>query len=279
MPEHQKNKVRMKIAIVQMSPDANDFGKNLSKANELAKKAKELGAEMAVFPEMFICGFNYKKNLEWLKANSDLAEVQLCKIAKQNSIAICGSIPHLIDETRPPVNRFLFIDSSGKILAHYDKAHLFSVFNENKYVSRGNEIVVADTPFGKLGFAICYDLRFPDMFTNMMKRGANLIVLSAAFPHPRSEHWRVLCRARAIENQCFLVAVNRSGVEKFPSGEIKYFGMSAVLDPWGVVAAECAPDEEDAIAIADIALSDVDDIRARIPAITDRREDLYKKEV
>lgn len=258
-----------------MSVLTGEFEKNLKKAEKLVEVAKTKGAELVVFPEMFLCGFNYKKNLDYLESFGNAAEQALCAIAERNDIALCGTLPHLLGDALPPTNRLLFIDKKGKIVSHYDKLHLFSVFNENKYVTAGDEVVVADTHFGKAGFAICYDLRFPELFIQMTKRDAKFIIICAAFPHPRSEHWRVLCRARAIENQCFVIAVNQGGEEILPSGKIKYFGLSAVIDPWGGIVAECGENTEDDLVIADINLEEVDNIRSQIPALADRRDDIY----
>lgn len=265
----------MKIAMAQTDVEQGDIKKNILKVDNFASRAKKEGADLIVFPEMFVCGFDYKKNMEFLESNSGSIEEMLCKIAQKHSISLCGSIPHLCPESDLATNRFIFIDDSGKIVSHYDKIHLFSVFNEDKYVKAGDEIVVADTKFGKIGFAVCYDIRFPDIFVRMTKRGAKLIIISAAFPHPRSEHWRILSRARAIENQCFIVAVNRGGTEKFGNNQVKYFGMSAIIDPWGGIVSECPEDAADDIAIADVNLDEIDTIRTQIPSLKDRREDLY----
>jgi len=265
----------MKIAMAQIDIEQGDFKKNLVKVDKFAAKAKREGAKLIVFPEMFLCGFNYKKNVEFLENNGNIAVEDLKDVAKKHSICICGSIPYLTTDSDIPTNRFIFISDKGEIVATYDKIHLFSVFNENKYVKAGDEIVVADTPLGRFGFAICYDIRFPDIFTRMTKRGAKLIIISAAFPHPRSEHWRILSRARAIENQCFVIGVNRGGSEKFGTNEVKYFGMSAAIDPWGGVIAECPEDAADSLVFADISLEDVDNIRAQIPSLADRRDDIY----
>ncbi len=265
----------MKVAIVQMAVEQGEFEKNIAKTEAFAKRAHECGADIAVFPEMFLCGFNYKKNLDYLRANGDAAQAALCNIALKYGIAICGSIPFLNPSLKQPTNRLVFVNADGTILSHYDKIHLFSIFNENSYVAAGNQIVVSDTPLGRCGFAICYDLRFPDMFVEMTKRNAKMIIICAAFPNPRSEHWRILSRARAIENQCFVIAVNQCGHEDFANNKVKYFGASAVIDPWGGVVAECEPDAEDAMAFADINLDEVEDIRAKIPALADRRDDLY----
>ena len=264
----------MKIALAQTDAPQGDFAGNLENAAEFAKRAAQGGAELVVFPEMFVCGFNYKKNLEYLRENGTRAEGALREIARESGVCVCGSLPHLEGGDSLPTNRLLFILSDGSVAAHYDKIHLFSVFREDKYVKRGDEIVVADTPFGKVGLAVCYDIRFPDIFVRMAKRGAKMIIISAAFPHPRSEHWRILSRARAIENQCFVVAVNRGGSENFGKNSVKYFGMSAAIDPWGGVVAECPPDEQ-CLRFADLNLEDVDIIRSQIPSFADRRDDIY----
>lgn len=264
----------MRIAMAQMEVEQGDFDKNLGKVALLAKEAKEGGAQIVVFPEMFVCGFNYKKNLDYLNSHGGEAEKRLCEIAKSHDIAVCGSVPHLDEGDSLPSNRFLFVGANGKILSHYDKIHLFSVFSENKYVKRGDEIVAPDTPYGQTGFAVCYDIRFPDIFVRMAKKSAKIIIISAAFPHPRSEHWRILSRARAIENQCFVIGVNRGGKEQFGNTEVKYFGMSAAIDPWGGVIAEC-PEDEECLVFADINPDEVDNIRSQIPSFADRRDDLY----
>lgn len=112
-------------------------------------------------------------------------------------------------------------------------------------------------------------MRFPELFIRLARAGAKLAVICAAFPHPRSEHWRVLCRARAIENQFFVAAVNQCGEERLPGGTAKYCGLSAVFDPWGEIVAECPPDAE-ALAFADIDLSEADEIRSKMPVLSDR---------
>ena len=272
---YKKDTLFMKIAIAQTTTDQGNFESNIARAADMSQQASKAGAKLIVFPEMFLFGFNYKLNRDFLNERGGAAETELCRIAKGNDICICGSVPHIESGDMLPSNRLLFIGNGGNILSHYDKIHLFGIFNENKYVKPGNEIVVSDTPVGRIGFAICYDIRFPDIFVRMAKRGAKLIIVSAAFPHPRSEHWRILCRARAIENQCFVVAVNRSGQERFGSGEVKYFGLSPIIDPWGGIVAEAEEDAENALAIADISLDDVDDIRSQIPSFSDRRDDIY----
>lgn len=216
-----------------------DFEANFKKIAEIAKRARESGAELAVFPEMFVCGFNYKKNLEYLRENGDKAERTIAEIAKESGIAICGTLPHLCDGGEMPRNRMVLVDENGGEIAHYDKIHLFPPMKEDRHVCAGDEIVVADTKWGKLGLAICYDLRFPEMFAEMKARGAETFIVSAAFPHPRSDDWRTLIRARAAENNCPMVAVNRIGTESFGRTSAEYCGMSAIISNNGTIFYIC----------------------------------------
>lgn len=265
----------MKIAMAQMAVAQADFTANLAKAKLFAERAKNGGADMLVLPEMFACGFNYKKNAEYLAHHQDEMVAEIKDAAKDNGIFLCGALPFAEQSQAAPANRMFLVAPSGEIAAHYDKAHLFSLFRENIHSRAGNEIVVADTPFGKIGLAVCYDLRFPEMFVQMAKRGARLVVVSAAWPYPRLEHWRVLVKARAIENQLFVAAVNQGGTENFAGKTLNYFGDSQTVDPWGETVASCGTDAPDALAFAEIDFAQVDEVRARIPAFKDRRDDLY----
>lgn len=261
----------MKIALAQMPTIQADFAANLAAARDFAVRAKEGGADLAIFPEMFVSGFNYRKNLEFLTQCGNSPEAEFAKIARDCKISLAGSCPHLERGAQKPSNRLLLFFDSGEELAHYDKTHLFTLFNEGAHVEAGNEIVVADTPLGRVGFAVCYDIRFPELFVKMAVAGAELIVVSAAFPHPRLDHWRILCRARAIECQCFVVAVNQCAEESFGRGKVKYFGDSTLFDPWGEIVAECALDAPD-LKIAEIDLSEVGRVREKLPALKDRRQ-------
>ena len=263
-------KIYMKIALAQTAVIRGEFEKNLDRAAATAKEAAAQSAELVVFPEMFVSGFDYKKNAEFLEKHPREIEERLSDIAAGCSVALAGSFPHIETGWRTPSNRLALYASDGRELAHYDKIHLFGVFHEDRFVTPGKSAIVNNSHLGKIGFAVCYDIRFPELFMRLADMGAKLIIICAAFPHPRSEHWRILCRARAIENQCYVAAVNQCGPEVFRGGSVKYCGMSAVFDPWGEIVAECPPDEEN-LAFADIDLGLVDEIRARIPVFSDRR--------
>jgi len=265
----------MKIALAQISVVQGDVSKNLQKVKNFAMQAKANNVDIIMFPEMFVCGFNYKKNNEYIQAHQNELIFELSNIAKTNNLYLCGSTPHLINPTKPPTNRMHLFDNSGNEIAHYDKLHLFSVFNEHRHCSAGNKITVVETPLGQIGLAICYDLRFPRLFETMAEMGANIVLLSAGWPYPRSEHWQILTKARAIENQFFVVAVNQCGTECFGEKKIEYFGLSQAIDPWGNVIAQCNKDIPDSLAFADINLQDVIDVRKKIPVHTDKRNDIY----
>ncbi len=266
----------MKIALAQMSVAQGDFSKNLQKVRELALLAKQRNADIILFPEMFVCGFNYKKNLEYIQQHQNDLTKQLSDIAKETNIYLCGSTPYLISNNKPPTNRMRLFDNSGKEISNYDKLHLFSLFNEHRHCSAGNKITIAQTPFGKIALAICYDLRFPRLFETMAKMQADIVLLCSAWPYPRIEHWQILTKARAIENQIFFVAVNQCGTECFGDKKVEYFGLSQAINPWGDVIAQCPANAQDFLAFADINLQELTDIRKKIPVQNDKRTDIYQ---
>jgi len=159
--------------------------------------------------------------------------------------------------------------------ARYDKAHLFSYVNEDRYMEPGEMLVHHEAPWGHVGCAICYDVRFPEVFRTYALQGVELVFCPAAFPHPRLEHWRTLLRARAIENQLFIVATNQVGHESFGiANRLEYFGHSLVVDPWGEILVE-GPEEETLLSTA-IDLRKASEIRAKMTILNDRRPGLYK---
>lgn len=275
MRKHQKNKIFMKIALVQMHVEQSRFDENLKRACEAVKKAKSRGAEFAILPEMFASGFNYGENKKAIASGRNFVR-DFLEIAKENKIFLAGTVPHLEENSPKPSNRMIFASPDGEILASYDKIHLFGVFHEDRHISCGNSIVVKKMPFANIGFAVCYDLRFPEMFVNIAQKKADLIVVSTAWPHPRMGQLRTLMRARAIECQCFLACVNQIGVENFGSNKIEYCGSSAIIDPFGDALCECKKDAED-LQIADIDFEKPKIAREKIPVLSDRRPDIYFK--
>ncbi|MFU8848380.1 MAG: nitrilase-related carbon-nitrogen hydrolase [Opitutales bacterium] len=265
----------MKIGIGQIAISRGKPSHNLNLIEGLAKHASEAGADLLCLPEMVTTGFDWKRNRELLAEASQHHEA-IAQMARSYAIAICGSFLECA-ESGMPCNTLLYFDNKGSLLAKYRKVHLFTLFREDEHVQAGDTIVVADIGHAIAGFGVCYDLRFPELFSKNTEMGAEIQILAAAFPHPRLEHWRTLVRARAIENQCFFIAVNQSGKEHHDAGvgAAHYFGHSMVVDPWGEILLELG--EEEDLQILEIDLSQVTLTRSKLSALSDRRPELYSK--
>jgi len=263
----------MKISIAQFEVTRANATANLARIAELAGQASASGAELLCLPEMCTTGFDWQSNRAYLDAAAEQIET-VASLANANRIAICGSFLEKT-ESGNAANCFHYIDAKGALLARYRKMHLFTLFHEERHVEAGNECVAFETDHGKIGAAICYDLRFPELFRRNTEAGAILHILPAAFPHPRLDHWQTLIRSRAIENQTYVVAINQCGTEGHGSsvGETHYFGHSMVVDPWGGVVAEA--DEDECLLNLEIDLSLVAKVRSKLSAWDDRRGDLF----
>ncbi len=263
----------MKIALAQFEVERGAPQVNLAKIQAFATEAVEAGAQALFLPEMCTTGFDWKRNRELLPEAGELTD-SVAALAAEVGVAICGSF---LEQTEAGgmANTLLYWNAAGERMAQYRKVHLFTLFREERHVEAGSEIVTAETEIGKLGCSVCYDLRFPEIFRKCALDGAELQVLAAAFPHPRLEHWRTLVRARAIENQCYFIAVNQCGPEGHGEGvgDVVYFGHSAVIDPWGNTVVEA--DEEEGLFFAEIDPAMVAKTREKLPALRDRQPDLY----
>ena len=252
----------MKITLLQRNIVWADPQANMARNDSIFQS--DGGSDLYIFPEMFSTGFCTvpegiaeplpSATLGWMKDK-----------ASRNNCAIAGSVA--VQEDGKYFNRFYFVHPDGTV-DQYDKRHLFTYGGEHLRFTAGSERTVVVYKGWRILLEICYDLRFPVWSRN--RGDYDMIIYVASWPKPRTEAWRQLLRARAIENQCYVAAVNQCGPEVFRGGSVKYCGMSAVFDPWGEIVAECPPDEEN-LAFADIDLGLVDEIRARIPVFSDRR--------
>ena len=170
-------------------------------------------------------------------------------------------------------NTFVLYGVDGEAWGVYRKIHRFRLLQEEKWLKAGDRLVLAQTPWGKVGLSICYDLRFPEMFRPYFIAGANLILVVAEWPERRIGHWTKLLQARAIENQAFFAGVNKVG---FSQG-VKLGGCSAIVDPWGVPIIE--GNDEEALLTTQIDLHDCEDARRYIPVLRDRRPSVYVNRV
>jgi len=266
--------VKVKIALCQMKVAAADPEANLAKAEKFVAEAAAGGCTLICFPEMWTTGFNWHFNASFAPDHGAVA-ARIGALAAAGGLWIGGSFLEL-DERSRPANTFVLFDAQGRRAAVYRKTHLFTFMGEERHMAAGERLTAVETPWGKTGLAVCYDLRFPELFRTYALSGVGLCLLPAAFPHPRLQHWRILTRARAIENQMFFAAVNQVGEEAIPrQGRTVYFGHSCIIDPWGETLAEAGEDEE-TLVVADIDLERVEEIRNRMRVLKDRRPELYR---
>ncbi len=203
----------------------------------------EADADLIVLPELFAQCRDFTKAESIPGRTTEI----FTKIAREKGAhLVMGSMLERASDGHI-YNTSLLIDPGGEIIARYRKIHLFSSRSkERRQLAPGADVVVVNTPLGTIGMSICYDLRFPELYRALVKKGAEIIVCPAAWPYPRLEHWITLNRARAIEEQCYVIGCNQVGT---PELQVTFVGHSMVTDPWGEVIAT-ASDEEDTIRAA-----------------------------
>ena len=250
----------MKMCLAQSDIIWEDKEKNMEKCAEFIKKAKNSGADMIIFPEMSLTGFSM--NVEKTGEENGESVEFFKRNAAQNDIYICfGYVKKIGNDF---FNRAAVIDKCGRVVCEYDKIHPFSYGEESKYFKGGDKTACFMTDGHIFSCFICYDLRFPEIFQAVSKR-AEVITVIANWPKNRIEHWDCLLKARAIENQSFVIGVNRTGGE--------YNGHSAVYSPYGVRLNESTEDERSIF--CDIDFKECRRYRSEFPLKKDRRENLY----
>jgi len=259
----------MKVASIQLSVVGNNKNATIDKAVESIRRAR--GADLIVLPELWNIGFmSFDRYVPEAEDRNGPTLTSLRNAAREVKAHIhTGSFVE--KEEGKLFNSSYLLSPKGEILANYRKIHLFG-FNskETQLLNNGHQVVVADTPLGKIGLATCYDLRFPELFRRMVEQGAELFLVSSAWPYPRLEHWIMLNRVRALENQCFLISSNSVGMNRGS----QFVGHSMMVNPWGIILASGG--DEEVVLKADIDLNEVNSARARFPALADRQEWLQK---
>jgi deaminated glutathione amidase len=266
-----------KVAAIQMT-SGHIVAENLTAAAALLTEAKDAGADIACLPENFcFIGLKDADKLAVAEADGNGPVQQfLSDTARRLKMWILGGTIVLRGDTPARVaNSSLLIDDAGKRVARYDKIHLFDVtipgrneqYRESSHVMPGREPVLADTPVGRLGLSVCYDMRFPELYRELVAQGAEWLAMPAAFTVPTGRaHWETLLRARAIENLCYVVAPAQSGMHS--SGRETY-GDSLIVDYWGQVLSRLA--KGTGVITADIDLGKQAESRVRFPALANRQ--------
>ena len=265
------------VAAIQMT-SGHSVEDNLEAAGKLLREAKEAGAELACLPENFsFIGLKDADKLAVAEADgSGPVQQFLSETARALGLWILGGTTVIKgDSARRVSNTSLLVDAQGKRVARYDKIHLFDVaipgrneqYLESTHVTPGRKVVVADTPVGRLGLSVCYDMRFPELYLELVARGAQWLAMPAAFTVPTGRaHWETLLRARAIENLCYVVAPAQWGTHT--SGRETY-GDTLIVDYWGQVVSRLPSGI--GVITAQFDLARLAETRARFPALENRR--------
>ena len=266
----------MKIALIQM-PVTADKAENLRTARWYLQQAAEQGADLAILPEMFCCPYSNASFRENAESAGGLVWQTMSQAAKEFGLwLVAGSMPE--QEGERLYNTCFVFDSQGRQVARHRKMHLFDIcvkggqrFMESETFTAGNDVTVFDTPFGKLGLCICFDMRFPELARLMALRGAQAILSPAAFNMTTGPlHWELLFRQRAVDNQLFTVGVAPA---RDPDGCYVSYGNSIVCSPWGKVL--CRADSAPELLIAELDFAENAAVREQLPLLSARRTDIY----
>ena len=271
--------MKLKLGLCQMKVTA-DKAENLRHARELIDKAAAGGAELVMLPEMFNCPYENAAFPVYAEPAGGESWQMLSRAAKENGVYLVGgSVPEL--EDGKIYNTSFIFDREGNELARHRKVHLFDIdvpggqrFKESDTLTAGDQITLVDTHWGKIGVAICFDIRFAEFFRVMGDAGAALIAIPAAFNMTTGPaHWDLTFRMRAIDQQCFVAGCSPARDE---TASYVAYGNSLVADPWGSFPLHM--DEKEHVQVVELDLSDLEKYRGQIPILSGRRKDLYRTE-
>ena len=265
------------VACIQMASGPNP-GANLLEAERLIEEAVSQQARLVVLPENFALMGKSERDKVELREEPGNGPIQtfLAEQAAHHGIwLVGGTVPLVANDDNKVRASCLVYDDQRKLAGRYDKIHLFDVqlvdsdeqYTESETIEPGDEVVVIDTPFGRMGLSVCYDLRFPELFRQQLEAGMEIIVLPSAFTAITGRaHWEVLVRARAIENLCYVIAPDQGG---YHLNGRETFGHSMIVDPWGTVLNSLA--RGPGVVCADVELGRLNSARRNFPSIQHRR--------
>ncbi len=267
------------VAVAQMTTVSHKQ-KNLAKAEAMIAEAAQKGAKLIVFPEEMHYMGPYSPDVREEVPDGESCR-RLSEAAKKHGIWVhTGTMKETGPDPYKSYNTSILFSPAGEMAAKYRKIHLCDIIGSPGVVNResdrrmaGDQVVVADTELGKIGLAICYDIRFPELFRLMALQGAQIICLPACFLAATGpDHWEVLLRATAIQNHCYILASDQGGVRE---NGTRNWGHSMIIDPWGTVIARTGPEQE-ALLLAQIDLDYATELNERLGSIHNRREDVYQ---
>lgn len=261
--------MKVKVALAQFNISFAAPQKNRERVAELTAAAAKKAADVVAFPEMWNTGYALDQLNELADEQGQETEQLFYKLARQYQVGIVGGSV-AVKEGDHFFNRTLVVDPVGQVVGRYDKVHLFHLMNEHKYLTAGdqeNYFRLAGVPSANF---ICYDLRFPEWVRTVARHGADILYFPAEWPAQRIEQWKIMLQSRAVENQAFVVAVNRVGDDP----DNHFNGHSLVIDPLGKIIVDAG--EKDDLTMAEIDLDQLQKVRGPIPVFVDRRPELYK---
>lgn len=259
-------------ACAQINIECGKVSTNLDAASAAVRTAADNGAQLIVLPEMWPTSFVAEPSVTLIRESRD-AERTMTRISEELGVMVIGGG---LEEERGQFFNRCCISDRGKVISTYRKIHLFSPNAENRLMTPGKAAAIVDTRLGRIGTAICYDIRFPELIRYYFHKGVQLLVVPAQWPEARSDHWRNLTRARAIENQMFVIGCNRTGTEEsMRNGETLVFpGDSRIINPMGGVIGKGQGEDEPTL--AEIELRRCRAMQRILPIHKDRQPRVYK---
>jgi len=277
------------VGVAQLT-STTDIEKNFQEAERLLQVAKERSCAMVFFPETFaFLGESFHQSLKIAEPLDGPLFTRYCDLAKKYSMWVSygGFQERNPSDPNKLFNTHVIVDSDGKIVSVYRKIHLFDVnypqeFRESSFTEAGGEVVVAESPAGQLGLSVCYDLRFPELYSALRLRGADVLLVPSAFTFRTGlAHWEPLLRARAIETQCYVIAAAQGGKH---NDKRHSYGHAVIINPWGEVLVDCGggelgPNSDGSVGrlgVAEVDAAILAGVRMKMPVCEHRRPDLYK---
>ncbi len=263
--------MEIKIALAQMAVAVGEPERNWATAQAMAAEAASQGAGLLMLPELWPTGYDLDRVEAHAAPLDQGAFAHMAELAHRHRLYVVGTALEAHPAGRPFNTAALYGPDGGRLGA-YRKVHLWAPLGETEYMSAGDALPLFDLPWGRVALAICYDLRFPELWRRYALAGAELILIPAAWPARRIEHWRLLLRARAVENQLCVVGCNRAG-GGVDIPDDRFGGHSAAVDPWARVLVE--GDGEPGLFVAELDLNEVARSRRLFPFLRDRRPEVY----
>jgi len=264
------------VALAQMAIATGDLEQNEATARTLAAQAASRGTQLLLLPELWQTGYDLARADKYAaplppSPDDTGAFALMAELAREHQLYLAGTALEANPGGRP-FNTAALFGPDGTLVGAYRKAHLWAPMGEVEYMTAGSSLPTFDLPWGITALAVCYDLRFPEMWRRYADAGAQLVLIPAEWPERRVEHWRLLLRARAVENQFFVVSCNRAGADEQGT---HFGGHSAVVDPWAQMLVEGGL--EPGLFVATLDLDEVARARHLFPFLEDRRPELYRR--